>query len=109
MSDDPELKQVFKDLLLKLNDNFADNLNESVYKNVARMERKTTAFIEKLSDPDKFKFNVRHYWFEIYSFILIYFFVYRVNCAKFWTLSTKMQRTKIQTALLNNRTNYMIN
>ena len=62
MNTDPELKLIFKSLLTKLNDNFAEKFNEkSVYKNVVRMERKTTSFVEHFFDPEKFQFNVSYF------------------------------------------------
>ena len=52
-------KETFKEILGSLYEAFPEESNElNVYKNVARLERKTNNLLEFVSDPNKFKFEV---------------------------------------------------
>ncbi|KAH9395690.1 hypothetical protein TYRP_020427 [Tyrophagus putrescentiae] len=51
-------KETFKEILGSLYEAFPEESNElNVYKNVARLERKTNNLLEFVSDPNKFKFE----------------------------------------------------
>jgi len=59
MIDDPTFKSLFRNILVKFIDDFPQEFaDKNLCKNVARMERKTSSFIEKLTNPNKYKFTV---------------------------------------------------
>ena len=66
MNDNDALKQVFKDTLTRLNDQFPEQFAQmNLYKNVARLERKTTEFVDKFTQE---KLDVCSYCIEFSKF-----------------------------------------